>query len=41
MKHQTMNADLRTDLEVSAIALSLVVALTVITSAFSLVISPF
>ena len=41
MKHQVMNGDLRTDLEVTAIALSAVTVFVVIGFMFNLVIAPF
>jgi hypothetical protein len=41
MKRQIINVDLRTDLEVTAIALIAVVSLAVIGFTFNLVIAPF
>jgi hypothetical protein len=40
MKHQIINADLRTDLEVTAIALSAVAVFASIAFMFSFVIAP-
>jgi hypothetical protein len=40
MKHQIINADLRTDLEVAAIALSAVAVFAMIAFMFNFVIAP-